>query len=256
MSIESQFDASLVPTQQKKNLSRESLLDPSYLPKHEAVYRAFVLKKYFSVDWRRFCTNYVNPIFEFLNEEHLNALSDYLIQRSEALGASDDSPVSILEVGAGNGRLSHFLQEQLNLKFPGKANITATDSGKLGLESVFPVEKIDHEKALKKYKPKIVICSWMPNRVDFTESFRAAKSVNEYILIGEADGGCCGDDWLTWGISSSLGENRNGNKKVAPYIADGFVREKLEAISAYQICRSDEPGFYGKSVTISFKRNS
>ena len=40
-------------------------------------------------------------------------------------------------------------------------------------------------------------------REDWTDEIRKCESVEEYILIGEADGGCCGDAWRTWGIEAS-----------------------------------------------------
>jgi len=258
MSIENPFDKPPVPPQPEKELTpeelREKLRDPSYLPTHEDISRAFKAEGLFSREWHDFCFDEENPIFEFLNEEHLSAFGDYLSQRAEALGASEDSPVTILEVGAGNGRLSHFLQQKLEAKLPGKVKVVATDSGEWSLKTAFPVETIGHREALEKYKPKIVVFSWMPYGADFTDDFRAAESVDEYILIGETDGVCCGDEWRTWGQSWSFDEEGEEKEKVAPYIADGFERENLEDVSAHQICRTDQPGQYYHSSTTSFKR--
>ena len=54
---------------------------------------------------------------------------------------------------------------------------------------------------MKKHSPDIVIFSWMPYQEDSSKDIRKFDSVQEYILIGETDGGCCGDEWETWGHS-------------------------------------------------------
>ncbi|MFA4846036.1 MAG: hypothetical protein WC654_05755 [Patescibacteria group bacterium] len=231
---------------------REKLRDHSYLPTHAFISRAFTSEDFSSQEWHRFVDDKEHPVFEFLNEEFLNAFSDYFSQRIDNLGASKDSPVTILEVGAGNGRLSHFLQKKLDAKLLGKVKVIPTDSGELSLKTTFPIEIIGHKKALEKYKPKIVIFSWMPYGSDFTDDFRAAESVDEYILIGETDDGNCGDAWRTWGISDS--PFHEGAGKVAPYLADGFERKDLDDVSKQQICRTDELGEYFHSKTVSFRR--
>lgn len=60
---------------------------------------------------------------------------------------------------------------------------------------------MDYKEALKKYKPDIVISSWMPYTEDWTKDFRTFSSVKEYILIGEPDNGCCGHPWKMWGAN-------------------------------------------------------
>lgn len=250
------FDTSSISDERGKFIHslvlREKLLDPSYLPTRDEIYRAFVSKK----DWYNFIDQSGHTTYEFLNEEFISALADYLSQRIEALGASVDSPVTILEAGAGNGRLSHFLRQKLEEKLPGKVKVVAVDQGSWGLRSKFPVEDMDHNEALKKYKPQIVLFSWIPPGADPTADFRAEKSVDEYILIGEADSSC-GSAWYTWG------ENYSGRHdgEVAPYEADGFEREKLEDISLQQISRASDWEYlaregYSRSTTESFRRSS
>jgi hypothetical protein len=82
-------------------------------------------------------------------------------------------------------------------------------------------------------------------------------------VIGESDGGCCGDEWETWGISWSWDEDDEGNEissfnkqQIPPYEADGFTKEHLNNLSDLQICRTDEPGNYHQSSTVSFKRQN
>ena len=228
---------------------REKLKDPSYLPTHREIDRTFKSKDFISREWSDFCFDEQNPVFEFLNEEFLNAFSDYLSQRAKELGASEEAPITVLEVGAGNGRLTYFLQKKLEERLPGQVKVVASDSGKWGIKTAFPVDVIEHKEALKKYKPKIVVFSWMPYGEDYTADMRAETSVEEYLLIGETDGGCCGNEWETWG--SSYGND----EEVPPYKADGFMRSDLEDLSSQQICRTDQPsqGYYHSS-TVSFER--
>jgi len=87
----------------------------------------------------------------------------------------------------------------------------------------------------------------MPYREDFTEQVRGYDSVREYILIGETDGGCCGNEWKTWGYSFI-------NEKIPPHELNGFSRHNLDDLSKHQICRTDELGNYFHSKTVSFRR--
>jgi hypothetical protein len=137
----------------------------------------------------------------------------------------------------------------LENKIPGKFNIVASDSGEWSLKTEFPVEKIEHGDALKKHKPKIAIFSWMPYREDYTPDFRATESIEEYILIGEKDGGCCGNNETTWDKSFETITARSSKK------GNIFRRSDLDDVSKNQVCRTDALGFYGgHSQTVSFRR--
>src|SRR5688572_9778673 len=83
------------------------------------------------------------------------------------------------------------------------ATLIACDSGSWGIEECVPnvVNQIDYRVLLQLQHPHIVICSWMPQGIDFTADFRATPSVQEYYLIGESDTGITGHAWKTWGAS-------------------------------------------------------
>lgn len=247
----SQFEGEVEQAKSKEltpDKLREKLRDPHFLPTHEQITKAFRSWD----EWYQFCFDEERPIFEFFNEEYLNALADYFVGKIQEYGAGRERPLIILEVGAGNGRLSHFLQQKLNERAPDQTKVIATDPGKWRLKRDFPVEQLRHNEALEKYRPDIVIFSWMPYEEDYTEDFRKCASVQEYILIGETDRGCCGDEWKTWGWSWE--EDDEGEKRVPPYEADGFERHNLDDLSLLQICRTDEPGRYFHSRTVSFIR--
>lgn len=259
--IEGEFEqarpSEVSPQQPERELTpdelRERLRDPNFLPTHEQITKAFTNWD----QWYQFCRDKENPVFEFFNEEYLNAFADYFVDKIQEHGASEERPLVILEIGAGNGRLSHFLRQKLEERAPGQIKVIATDSGEWSLKSNFPVEQLKHDEAMEKYSPDIVVFSWMPYKEDSSKDIRKFDSVQEYILIGETDGGCCGDKWETWGRQSwSWDEDEKEGKKIPPYEADGFEREYLADLSDLQICRADEPGNYDHSGTVSFKRKN
>lgn len=272
----------LNPERPDRELTPEELLEklknPSYLPTSKDIFNAFSFGKIddsFKNELFKLCFDEKNPIFEFLNEEFLNSLGDYLSKRVESFGATKDRPITILEVGAGNGRLSHFLQQKLKERISREEiKIIVTDSGEAGIRPIFSVEKLNHKEALEKYKPQIVICSWMPPGIDFSADFRSTKSLREYILIGEPV--VCGDFWLTWGTNWALKKKEDGSLSLdeekmserenqpEPYKADGFEWVEIEEVSKHQICRADlfeyekpslkEDFLFKNSKTISFRR--
>ena len=243
---------------------RERMRDPNFLPSREAIVRAFCIpgetrgqteEKLF-----KYCKNEEAPIYEFFNKEFIDSLGDYLVRRAEEL-KSGDEPITVLEVGAGNGRLSHFLRQRLEKIRPGKVNIVATESGEWALKKDFPLEVMDAKTALKKYKPDITIFSWMPCDVDCTADFRGTESVDEYLLVGE-ENGCCGRRWETWGDPYGLPEEEWEEKESGPkpWEKDGFGKNILHDVSKNQVCRldggflADTDGSGGYSKTISFRR--
>jgi len=223
---------------------REKLRDPNFLPTREQTINAFTNHE----EWEEFCFDEEEPVYDLYNKEYLNAFTDYFVDRIGEYGASKEKPLVILEIGAGNGRLSHFLEEELNQKVSGQVKVIATDSGEDAIKADFSVEQLKHDEAMEKYKPDIVIFSWMPYGEDSSKDIRKVDSVQEYILIGEAENGCCGDDWETWG-------NQIFDEEIPPYEVDGFQKEKLDDLSELQICRTDRmPGRINNSATVSFKR--
>jgi hypothetical protein len=133
-------------------------------------------------------------------------------------------PIKILEVGAGNGRLSYFLEQSLEKKVPGKFSIIATDSfGWSSITKDFDVQKKDAITAVKEIEPDIVIASfvsWMDNpENDRTPNSLNTPNIKEYILIGPE-----GPGW----------EHR-GHKT-----PQGFMKKSLNKITETQTCLHDE----------------
>jgi hypothetical protein len=83
-----------------------------------------------------------------------------------------------LEIGAGDGTLSRFLQNE------GIA-VIATDNYSWHHKITYPdmVVQMDAIKALEHYMPDVVICSWPPAKNNFEREIFACKSVKLYIAI-------------------------------------------------------------------------
>ncbi len=218
--------------------------DPEYLPPIEEVKKVFFDENFnTSSQWKDLITK--SNFFELFSLEYINKLSEYISERIELEGNKNGFPVKILEIGAGNGKLTHSLKKRLNEIIPGKFEITAIDDKSWDKEKAFwftpitvdfPVEEVTHEKALEKYKPQIVLCSWMSPGKDLSEEICKTDSVDEYILIGDTS--CCGTD-NTWEET---------------YKNYGFTQKHIEELSVYQrYQRIPESGSH-PSGTYSFRR--
>ncbi len=124
-----------------------------------------------------------NHIYQVWNVEFIHALASFLNKLGENI--ADETP--IIEVCAGNGKLSHHLRES-------GINILATDDHSWDYikRHTGLVEKLGHKEALAKYDPKIVVASWIPNKSRIGIEVMEHPSVESLILIGEKGGGCCG----------------------------------------------------------------
>lgn len=239
----------------------ENMKDPSYLPTLEEARSA---RLYNDEDWLDFCRAQESQLYEIFNQEYVAALASYIVERAREYGATPEKPMTVLEVGAGEGKLAHFLAQECERLAPGLVKIIASTSATTIWSLTkprYPVEIADYADALEQHNPDIVICSWMPNEIDWTADFRKTTSVKEYILIGETDEGCCGDHFETWG-----GAFWGKPEPDAPYLLDGFSRHDMDDLSQYQSSRFGSVYFEDKcgeavqkynerSKTVSFRRD-
>ena len=205
-----------------------------------------------SAPFTYFFSNHLNKVCEIFTQEYIRGLARYLGHRVTSILQADPklTSVSVAEIGAGNGRLSHFLRVFLD-ELPGVKGLyqlVATDlAGNIGdFARMFPVEGQDHKQTLRKWRPQLVICSWMTMQVDLTHSLRTSKYVQEYVLIGEIDYGVSGKALETWGLGGK------GQKPL--YTKEGFQRIALENLSLLQLARSDSPYVQFHSQTTVFRR--
>ena len=247
---------------------RKKLRDPNFLPSHKLLAKYFKFdreNRYNDPEWKKwfsFMNESKHPVYEIWTKEYIHAFGTYLAQRVMELGGTEGNPTAILEVCAGDGRLTHFLQEKMNELKLKKVKLIASDSGDSDMPQVFPVENIDHKKALGKHKPRIVICSWMPAQYDCTAAFRATKNVDEYILIGRANSGFCGDEWQTWG-KNRIPKNRfpdnmevwkQRQNQLPPYKQDGFKKVYMNDLMLMQLSRLNIVSENLRTRTVSFKK--
>ncbi len=215
---------------------REKMKNPGFLPSRAQILEAFKLEGTNHFDrgeWGEFLDGPYRNHYEILTEDFIRALGDYIGKRIFDLGKQKgNQPIIILETGAGNGRLSHFLKNQLLKKVGLNFKIIASDSGTWKIKPDFPVEEIDVEQALRKYNPDIVVSSWETHSShDWTKYYEENQNVKEYVLI-------------------EIPREHSSSRK--------FSMTHLEDIEEKQICRHDgdidKPHFVSESKTMSFKR--
>ena len=194
---------------------------------------------------------------------------------AEALMSDDPAAaLRVLEVGAGNGELTHYLREALRRRTAdgaaGGYSLVACDAaggaagGGAATAAAFGhVEAADYRAALARYRPHLVLCSWMPMGMDWSARFRATPSVGEYVLLGEVYDGACGHNWHTWGNAAfrepphSVHDARDGPAAPpAPHEVDGWCLEELPDVSRWMLSRfaSDAADCVCLSAAVAFRR--
>eukprot|EP01063_Lacrimia_lanifica_P027345 TRINITY_DN3825_c0_g2_i1.p1 TRINITY_DN3825_c0_g2~~TRINITY_DN3825_c0_g2_i1.p1 ORF type:complete len:344 (+),score=119.04 TRINITY_DN3825_c0_g2_i1:55-1086(+) len=165
----------------------------------------------------------MRDIHDFYTAEYTERLAEFL-----ASLPLDEGDV-VLEVGAGQGALTKFLRREPALKEAGLA-LVATDA------DPFPdVEALSYQAALRKYAPKVVLCSWMPYGEDWTPAFRDCGAVLGYVLMGPlALSGCLAG----WSLPAG----------------GAWQAMHLEDIEAHSICKLDSVHDPGNTKTIWYQR--
>ncbi len=178
---------SLIQRLKADRLIKRFKQDATFLPSTTQLRLAFNLDHEDSIHpyWNHLVRG-LSGSHEILTQEYIQALANYLVDRMTEIEAETGKFGNIVEVGAGDGQLAFFLNQALKNK--SKITIIPTDA-KIGWieESKFEVEKADVLAALSKHVPSIVICSWMPEGIDWTDAFANTPGVREYILIGNPD---------------------------------------------------------------------
>ena len=197
------------------------------------------------VFWR-FCADKRFPQYELWTQQSMAALARYVVGRVLLYHASGLLPkgvCTILDAGAGTGRLAHFLAvtiRERHPRLPVSINILACDSGRERIPSQFPVVSLPYAAMLADSAPDIVVASWMPLGEDWSADFRACPSVLEYLLIGPPE--ATGHAERTWGPEALPSE--------------GWSRAELPEVARFQVCRCDSRGAVGHSTTVSCRRNA
>eukprot|EP00980_Cylindrotheca_fusiformis_P002508 scaffold586_cov68-Cylindrotheca_fusiformis.AAC.17 len=197
-------------------------------------------------------------MYQMWTKEYVQHLGDYLLQQQQ----NSSKTMTILDVGAGDGLLLHYLRNYMESKLGRNKQknipaMIATDDGSWGIFAKADVEKLNVQKTLEKYCPLgmdqrvVILCSWMPQMVDWTALFRQA-GVDEYIMIGEADDGSCGHLWETWG-NPMFAPSEGSSSESPPFETDGYRRWDMDVLSQFQFSRFD-CALSRSSKTVSFRR--
>lgn len=154
------------------------------LMKYADVFEFFrkIGKEYIS-GWRMYCCGHNKnnrSIFQVFSEEFINDIASIVNRKLSETGGE-----LVLEVMAGDGKLSEFLRPRIN------GTLITTDS--MRWESVkYPdfIEELNAEDAINKYNPDIIIMCWEPYMSRL--GVKLAKEGRKLLWIGEGSGGCCG----------------------------------------------------------------
>lgn len=131
------------------------------------------------------------PIFQLWTQESIQTIAQDLIRFHAK---------NVLEVGAGDGKLSYWLSHHLS-----SVNIVASDSLQWAhknrewkiLQNPPNVLVLDYGDAIQVIQPDTILSSWMPLGQDWTSAFRSSVHVQQYALIGEGQDGAIGHP-LAW----------------------------------------------------------
>ena len=185
--------------------------------------------------------------YELYTQEYLAGLASYLQPWIDAAARRSGKQATVLEVGAGNGRLAHFLEALV------RGRVIATDNGDYEeIRPCFPVVKMGYAEAISYFDPQIIICSWMPYQKDWTGAFRTPET-QLYVLIG--DPLRCGDGLGTYGVDGITGRVEVSYGGEMPK-RDGF-KMRLLPFGQYQYCTFDGEGRnnnFRYSRTLAFER--
>jgi len=125
-------------------------------------------------------------IFCHKNNIYMIYTKEFIDELARKISLINNSP--IIEICAGNGKLSHQLRKR-------GIDIAATDDYSWGMHrNETLVERISHRDALQKYNPKIVVASWIPYKSRVGFDVLDFPSTKYFIDIGESMGN---STWMT-----------------------------------------------------------
>jgi hypothetical protein len=196
-----------------------------------------------------------NQLYEVLTMDYVEALANQICQLRQ-----NKANYQVCEVGAGSGLLTHHLKRCLDrMEGTDGIDMIATDSGSWNLGKRFDVEPYTNKEAIKRFRPDLVLVSWMPAGEDWTAYFRRS-GVKNYIIIGESDDGCTGHNWETWGNYDYCDEDRKKKKfgmvEEPLFSRDGYYRTDLKELASLQLQRYDCRQAPYQSTTVLFTKKN
>ena len=176
--------------QEKPKIFPEWVRDPDYLPTIDDL-RTLHSQQL----WDDFVHH--NPLgsqFQIYTKEFVDSFAKFI---TDKIKEQTKKEIAIMDVGAGNGRLTHFLEETIGNQIKDKIikfsaiddlswdnKISSSGGSPFWIQKNFKVEELSIEEALKN-DPDIVVCSWMPKDEDWTKFFKENINIKIFIMIGE-----------------------------------------------------------------------
>lgn len=169
---------------------------------------------------------YPLDLFGWCNQHMMYQLLNFEFVQELAKTIKEIDPEIILEIAAGRGIVSRHVSKIINKEIILTDDYSWWDGKEIDEKIEYPdIVKMSYNEAIKKFKPDLIIASWIPYGQYWTKDFRKCSSVKGYILIGESEGGCTGaeNDWKTT-----------------------WTRKDLENVERYGICRTDHGFNFGR----------
>jgi hypothetical protein len=160
--------------------------------------------------------SWAHHVFQLLSIEFIRELAQKI---------KEIDPNIILEVGAGEALLGKYLMKELNKEIILTDDYSWWEKDNLVIKNK-DVIKLNYKDAINRYKPDLILASWIPYRQCWTKDFIKHECVKGYILIGEGPGGCTGSD-IDWEST--------------------WILHNLENVERFGICRSDNYFFGNKT---------
>lgn len=216
---------------------RGKLRDPNYLP---------TLAEVDSI--RPYLFDYSEEFgdHEILNQEFIEALALHLTDSIVKFIKRSRQTPTIVESGAGTGRLTHLLSKAVDRRLPKntpRPTWIPIDTFEAGLPINFEVTKMSLQDSLAQHKPDIIIASWPVVDVGKAVTEANQTGVKEILLMGEPEI-CAGGSHDVW------------------QDIPGFEQNVLTEATRAERGRTDghrymhNPFNYHKSVTTSFMRQN
>lgn len=146
-------------------------------------------EQWYHQSWKKFCRK--NGIWQVYTKEFVDLLAGKIHELNSG---------RIIEICAGKGKLSYHLQKR-------DIEIIATDdySWKDTCLSPKNVECLSAKEAIKKYKPNLVVASWIPNHLTIGFEILDDPEIDYFINIGEDVGN---STWMTGEVDRTKGIER------------------------------------------------